>query len=83
MMYHLKLDARLLFSDVTLNDCILQVASKHNIPVAPVYEAIKGPAGDEDPLAKGYYTTEGQLTLLGAERVAEAYRELGYEPTVP
>jgi hypothetical protein len=76
-------DTQSVFGDVTLNDCILEAAAKHNIPVAPVHEAFNGPAGDEDPIAKGYCEASGGLNAVGAAKIAETFQEVGYEPTIP
>ncbi len=69
---------------VPFNEQILQSASAHNIPVARVDIAFHGPSGDEDAMAKGlmdsnYFT----VTPDGAKFIADLWRDLGYEQTVP
>ncbi|MBN2390576.1 MAG: hypothetical protein JXR84_07630 [Anaerolineae bacterium] len=59
-----------------LNESIIQVSAEHNIPVARVDIAFDG--------AEGLVTANGQSLLKpGAVKIAEAHRDLGYEPTVP
>ena len=62
------------------NTCIAEVAEKHGIPVAQVFQAMNGVHGDDDPNEKGYLASDGQLLNdEGHQVVAKLFRELGYE----
>ena len=62
------------------NKCIVEVAEKHSIPVAQVFQAMNGVHGDDDPNEKGYLASDGQyLSDEGYQVVAKLVRELGYE----
>ena len=62
------------------NKCIAEVAEKHGIPVAQVFQAMNGVNGDDDPNEKGYLASDGQLLNdEGHQVVAKLFRELGYE----
>ena len=62
------------------NTCIAEVAEKHGIPVAQVFQAMNGVHGDDDPNEKGYLASDGQyLSDEGYKVVAKLFRELGYE----
>ena len=62
------------------NKCIAEVAEKHGILVAQVFQAMNGVYGDDDPNEKGYLASSGQfLSDEGYEVVAKLFRELGYE----
>jgi hypothetical protein len=64
------------------NKCIAEVAEKHGIPVAQVFQAINGVHGDDDPNEKGYLASdeyEYYLSDEGNKVVAKLFRELGYE----
>jgi hypothetical protein len=65
---------------VEFNKCIAEVAEKHGIPVAQVFQAMNGIHGDDDPNEKGYLASNS-LTLSdeGYWVVAKLFRELGYE----
>lgn len=67
-----------------VNEEILQIAAAHIVPVARVDIAFNGLTGEEDPVAKGYLAADTlHTTQLGAAKIAETHRALGYEPTVP
>ncbi len=66
-----------------LNETIIQTAAVRYIPVAMVHEAFNWPGGTGDPSALGYTGDWLPTTKLGAEKIAELLRDLGYEPTVP
>ncbi len=81
-VYHFVGDTRPFIE--LLNEQILQTASQYNISVAQVDVAFHGSMGDEDAVSKGYILKREPGTLLpGAIKIADLYRELGYEPTVP
>ena len=62
------------------NKCIAEVAEKHGILVAQVFQAMNGVHGDDDPNEKGYLASDGQyLSDEGYQVVAKLVRELGYE----
>jgi lysophospholipase L1-like esterase len=62
------------------NKCIAEVAEKHGIPVAQVFQAMNGVHGDDDPNEKGYLASDGfHLSDEGYKVVAKLVRELGYE----
>ena len=62
------------------NKCIAEVAEKHGVLVAQVFQAINGVHGDDDPNEKGYLASDGQyLSDEGYWVVAKLVRELGYE----
>ena len=62
------------------NKCIAEVAEKHGIPVAQVFQAMNGVHGDDDPNEKGYLASDGiHLSDEGYQVVAKLVRELGYE----
>ncbi len=62
------------------NNCIAEVAEKHGIPVAQVFQAMNGPHGEDDPNAQGYLASDGKhLSDKGYLVVANLFRELGYE----
>ncbi|MBA7694263.1 hypothetical protein ES703_102870 [subsurface metagenome] len=61
------------------NKCIVEVAEKHGIPVAQVFQAMNGPHGEDDPNAQGYLSFDGKhLSDKGFQVVANLFRELGY-----
>ena len=62
------------------NKCIAEVAEKHGILVAQVFQAMNGVHGDDDPNEKGYLASDGIfLSDEGYQVVAKLFRELGYE----
>ena len=62
------------------NKCIAEVAEKHGILVAQVFQAMNGVHGDDDPNEKGYLASDGlHLSDKGYLVVAKLFRELGYE----
>ena len=62
------------------NKCIAEVAEKHGILVAQVFQAMNGVHGDDDPNEKGYLASDGlHLSDEGYQVVAKLFRELGYE----
>jgi hypothetical protein len=61
------------------NTHLIQVATKHHIPVAQTYAAFMGPKGDEDPRQKGLVQRDGiHPTEAGTDLIAELFRDLGY-----
>lgn len=63
------------------NDAIRQAAAEMNIPLAPVAELWNGPDWTIDPDDDLGYTHDGlHPNELGAEVIAQALRELGYDP---
>lgn len=65
------------------NDVIHQAAASFNIPVAQVSEAWNGPEWDLDPNDLGYTKDGEHPNKLGIEVIAQAIRELGYDPVNP
>ena len=62
------------------NARLSEVATAHDIPVAPVYDAFMGEDGIEEPRDKGLMATDGlHPSAEGAVLMAELFRELGYE----
>ena len=62
------------------NKVIAEVAGKHGIPVAKVFQAMNGTDGDTDPNAQGYLSLdEKHLNDEGYQFVANLFRELGYD----
>ncbi len=61
------------------NEYVIQTASKYGIPVARVYADFMGPNGDEDPTDKGLLSDGIHPTEQGGDRIAEIFRDLGYE----
>ena len=66
------------------NKCVIEVATKHRIPMARVYAAFMGPNGDDDPEDKGLVSKDGQHpTAQGNDLIARLFRELGYQYAPP
>ena len=66
------------------NNCIIQTARKHGIPVAKVFQAFNGPHGNDDPAEKGYLDSDGKHSSEeGMKVIAEEFRKLGYEYASP
>lgn len=65
------------------NAAIHQAAASYNIPVAAVAEAWNGPNWDQDPKATGYTKDGIHPNEVGATIIAQAIRELGYDPIIP
>jgi hypothetical protein len=66
------------------NKCVIEVATKHRIPVARVYAAFMGPNGDDDPQDKGLVSEDGShATPQGDDLIARLFRELGYQYAAP
>lgn len=65
------------------NAAIHQAAASYNIPVAAVAEAWNGPDWDQDPQAMGYTKDAEHPNEVGATLIAQALRELGYDPVLP
>jgi hypothetical protein len=65
------------------NDAIRQASAAYNIPVARVSEAWNGPDWDIDPNDLGYTKDGEHPNELGIEVIAQALRELGYDPVLP
>ena len=72
-----------------INEVIHEVATEHNIPVAPVYSTFNGPDHDQDAMDSGYVETEGSdrnagsVNEAGRDVIADLLQELGYEPNIP
>jgi hypothetical protein len=65
------------------NDAFRAAAVEMGIPLAPVEELWNGPDWTVDPDSDLGYTHDGiHPNPLGAESIAQALRELGYEPVV-
>jgi hypothetical protein len=63
---------------------IYEAAAAHKIPVAEVYAAFNGSSHDEESGDKGYIQPDGEHpSEAGARVIAEAFRQLGYVPSVP
>lgn len=68
----------------TFNDAIRKAAGELGVPVAPVAELWNGPDFTIDPDDDLGYTSDGiHPNELGAEVIAQALRELGYDPVEP
>jgi hypothetical protein len=65
------------------NDAIHLAAAKFNIPVACISESWNGPGWDIDPNDLGYTKDGEHPNELGIEVIAQALRELGYDPVLP
>jgi lysophospholipase L1-like esterase len=61
------------------NRCIIEVARKHGIPVAKVFQTFHGPDGNDDPTEKNYIHKDGDHpSEEGMKVIAEEFRKLGY-----
>lgn len=68
----------------TENKYVLEVATKHRIPVVPVYAAFKRPNGDNDPQGKRLVTPDKiDPTAQGNDLIARLFREFGYQYATP
>lgn len=66
------------------NDAFRQASAEMNIPLAPVAELWNGPDWTIDPDDDLGYTHDGiHPNELGAQVIAQALRELGYDPVEP
>ena len=65
------------------NAAIHQAAESYNVPVAAVAEAWNGPDWNQDPKAIGYTKDGEHPNEIGATIIAQALRDLGYEPVTP
>ena len=65
------------------NAAIHQAAASYNIPVAAVAEAWNGSNWEQDPKAMGYTKDGIHPNEVGATIIAQALRELGYNPVIP
>lgn len=66
------------------NDAMREAAAEMGIPIAPVADLWNGPDFNIDPDSDLGYTRDGiHPNALGAEVIAQALRELGYDPIVP
>ena len=62
------------------NEVIAEVAEKHGILGAQVFQAMNGVHGDDDPNVQGYLASDGHhLSDEGYQVIAKLFRELGYE----
>jgi hypothetical protein len=68
---------------INYNAAIHQAAAAFNIPVAGIAEAWNGPNWDTDPNDLGYTKDGEHPNELGAQVIAQALRDLGYEPVAP
>jgi len=68
---------------INYNAAIHQAAAVFDIPVANVAEAWNGPNWDTDPNDLGYTKDGEHPNELGAQVIAQALRDLGYEPVLP
>jgi hypothetical protein len=66
------------------NECIINSARKHNIPVAHIFLLFNGANGDEDPVEKGWIAYDGlHPNEIGKELIAAEFRKLGYQYIEP
>ena len=65
------------------NAAIYEAAAAFNIPVAQVVRAWNGPNFDQDPSDLGYVKDGIHPNEVGAEVIAQAIRETGYQPVEP
>jgi hypothetical protein len=65
------------------NAAIHQAAASYNVPIAAVAEAWNGPNWDQDPKANGYTKDGIHPNEVGATVIAQALRDLGYDPVTP
>jgi lysophospholipase L1-like esterase len=64
---------------ISFNDCIAEVAEKHNVPDAKVFRAMNGIAGNDDPTEKMLIASDGKHpSSKGLQLIAEEVRKLGY-----
>jgi lysophospholipase L1-like esterase len=67
----------------TFNEAIHLAADQNNIPIGLVAEAWNGPDFLLNPVEMGYTKDDIHPSELGAQVIAQALRELGYEPVEP
>jgi lysophospholipase L1-like esterase len=67
----------------TYNQAIHTAAEQNNVPMALVAEAWNGPDYLLNPVDLGYTRDGEHPSELGAQVIAQALRELGYEPVEP
>jgi hypothetical protein len=67
----------------TYNQAIHMAAEQNNVPVAAVFEAWNGLDYSKNPVDLGYTKDSEHPSALGAEVIAQALRELGYDPVTP
>ena len=66
------------------NESIVEVARKHGIPVAKVFQAFHGSDGTDDPVKKNYLDQDGRHSSEEGMRVIAAeFQKLGYEYAAP
>jgi lysophospholipase L1-like esterase len=65
------------------NQAMHLAAEQNNIPIALVSEAWNGPDYQKNPVELGYTKDGEHPSELGAQVIAQALRDLGYEPVVP
>jgi lysophospholipase L1-like esterase len=67
-----------------VNAHIRNTAEANGILAARVHAAFNGASGEEDPVAKGYISSDGlHANDSGHKVIADQLRELGYAPLVP
>jgi len=66
------------------NKRIVEVAGKHGIPVAKIFEAFHGSGGNDDPAEKNYLDADGRHSSEeGMKVIAAEFHKLGYEYASP
>jgi hypothetical protein len=69
------------------NKCIVQSARKRGIPVANVFAIYNGLDGSDDPVEKGYISSDRLIAKDPSEEgmkvIAEEFHKLGYEFASP
>ena len=65
------------------NEIVHSVGDKYGIPVLPLYEALNGPDGNENPGEKGYLRDGVHTNPSGDAVIADLLRDLGYDPVHP
>ena len=64
----------------SINAALEAAAEDHGIPVADAFTAFMGVDGTADPVAEGYVSADQMhATSAGGQRLAELWRDLGYE----
>jgi hypothetical protein len=67
-----------------INAALEAAAEGHGIPFADAFTAFMGADGTADPVAGGFVSPDQMhATPAGGQRLAELWRDLGYEPDAP